>query len=134
MFINPTVDRHSLFRSQLTKVICSLVEKQNKGDLLTFSVCVNIILHSSGERVAVSRRLKVPLLNTSGLPLPRTPAAAAVAQLVRSLMDANTRPCGVAVFAAAFRSIGAGIVFRGLLLLLLLLLLFSAVNSGGGDP
>ncbi len=98
--------------------------------MLTFSVCVNIILHSSGERVAVSRRLKVPLLNTSGLP--RTPAAAAVAQLVRSLMDANTRPCGIAVIAAAaFRSIGAGIVFRGLLLLLLLLI---AVNSGGGDP
>jgi hypothetical protein len=92
-------------------------------------VWVNIILHSSGESVAVSRRLKVPLLNTSGLP--RTPAAAAaVAQLVRSLMDANTRPCGLALIAAAaFRSIGAGIVFRGLLLLL-----FKAVNSGGGDP
>jgi hypothetical protein len=97
--------------------------------MLTFSVCVNIILHSSGESVAVSRRLKVPLLNTSGLP--RTPAAAAVAQLVRSLMDANTRPCGGAGIAAAFRSIGGGIVFRGLLLLLLL---FIAVNSGGGDP
>jgi hypothetical protein len=96
--------------------------------MLTFSVCVNIILHSSGESVAVSRRLKVPLLNTSGLP--RTPADA-VAQLVRSLMDANTRPCGGAGIAAAFRSIGGGIVFRGLLLLLLL---FIAVNSGGGDP
>jgi hypothetical protein len=92
-------------------------------------VWVNIILHSSGESVAVSRRLKVPLLNTSGLPLPRTPATAAVAQLVRSLMDANTRPCGLAVIAAAFRSIDGAIVFRGLLLLL-----FMAVNSGGGDP
>ena len=81
----------------------------------TFSVWVNIILHSSGERVAVSRRLNVPLLSTSGLWL------TAAALVVRSLTTDSMRLIFPAVIATAFRSAaGGGATFRGL-----------PVNGGG---
>jgi hypothetical protein len=76
----------------------------------TFSVCVNMSLHSSGERVAVRRRLNVPLVSSSGL-LRLITAAAAL--LVLSLGYDKPRPGFPIDVDVAFRSIG-GITFRGL--------------------